>query len=130
MLPGRLVPSEARRAYRLDRLSSILATDGFLPRQLAALGDRLAYNNGIIVLALLAIVVLVPFHGESQALLPLYTVGVFIAFTSAQAGMVRKSWNQSKRPWASLLINGIGAVLTFVVLCVVALLLYLRRSST
>src|SRR5206468_7086022 len=79
------------------RLASILAEDGFLPRQLAALGDRLAYNNGIILLALAAIMFIVMFKGLSQALLPLYTVGVFIAFTSAQAGMVRRAWNMPRK---------------------------------
>jgi len=101
------------------RLASILAEDGFLPRQLAALGDRLSYNNGIIALALLAIGFLVMFKGDSQALLPLYTVGVFIAFTSAQAGMVRKGWQEPKKPWIGLAINGFGALVTLVVLAIV-----------
>ncbi len=101
------------------RLASILAEDGFLPRQLAALGDRLAFNNGILVLAALAIGFLVAFKGVSQALLPLYTVGVFIAFTSAQAGMVRKSWALPTKPWLSLGVNFAGALVTLVVLGVV-----------
>jgi amino acid transporter len=101
------------------RLASILAEDGFLPRQLAAMGDRLSYNNGIILLALAAILFIIMFKGLSQALLPLYTVGVFIAFTSAQAGMVRRSWNMPRKPWAGLFINGLGAVLTLVVLGIV-----------
>ncbi len=103
------------------RLGSILAEDGYLPRQLATLGDRLAYNNGIIALGLLAAGFLVVFHGEAHALLPLYTIGVFIAFTTAQAGMVVKGMRTTPRPWAGLVVNGLGCVVTFVVLIVVTI---------
>jgi amino acid transporter len=101
------------------RLASILAEDGFLPRQLANVGERLAYNNGIIMLGLLACGFLVMFQGEAHALLPLYTIGVFIAFTTAQAGMVRKSLRVQPRPWAGLTINAVGATITGLVLMVV-----------
>ncbi len=101
------------------RLASILAEDGFLPRQLANLGERLAYNNGIVVLGVAASLFLVVFKGEAHALLPLYTIGVFIAFTTAQAGMVRRSWNMTPRPYVGMTINALGALVTFVVLCVV-----------
>jgi len=101
------------------RLASILATDGFLPRQLASLGDRLAYNNGIVVLGFLAILFLVVFHGEAHALLPLYTIGVFIAFSTAQAGMVRRSLRARPVPWAGLAVNLAGGVVTSVVLVVI-----------
>ncbi len=101
------------------RLASILAEDGFLPRQLANLGERLAFNNGILVLGAAASLFLILFKGESHALMPLYTIGVFIAFTTAQAGMVRRSWNTVPRPYFGMTINAVGALVTFLVLCVV-----------
>ncbi|HEX3557805.1 MAG TPA: APC family permease [Pyrinomonadaceae bacterium] len=70
------------------RLSSLLAADRFLPRQLANRGDRLVFSNGIVVLALLAAVLVVIFKGSEQAMLPLYALGVFCSFTLSQAGMV------------------------------------------
>ena len=101
------------------RLASILADHGFLPRQLTNVGDRLVYSNGIIALALIAIGFLIVFKGETHALLPLYTVGVFIAFTLAQAGMVRKSWKMNPRPITTLAITGFGTIVTGVVLAVI-----------
>jgi amino acid transporter len=110
----------ANTAYAaFPRLSSILATDGFMPRQLAALGDRLAFNNGIIVLALLAMLFIVIFGGLTHALLPLYTVGVFIAFTTALAGMVVQNLRQQERHWGSIIICGLGATVTLMVFCLV-----------
>jgi amino acid transporter len=111
------------------RLASILAEDGFLPRQLANLGERLAYNNGILVLGILASLFLIVFKGEAHALLPLYTIGVFIAFTTAQAGMVRRSWNMTPRPYFGLVINALGALVTFVVLCVVTASKFIVREQ-
>ncbi|HEV8202571.1 MAG TPA: APC family permease, partial [Candidatus Polarisedimenticolia bacterium] len=72
------------------RLTSILANDRFLPRQLATLGDRLVYSNGILILSAAAMLLLIVFQGETHALIPLYAVGVFLAFTLSQAGMVRR----------------------------------------
>jgi amino acid transporter len=100
------------------RLAAILAEDRFLPRQLAAIGDRLAYNNGIIVLSVLAMGFLIVFQGEAHALLPLYTIGVFIAFSTAQVGMVVRA-RREKGPLTGLMINLIGAVVTAVVLVVI-----------
>lgn len=98
------------------RLSGILANDGYMPRQLAARGDRLAFSNGIIALGLIAGVIVSIFHGQTNALIPLYAVGVFICFTLSQAGMVMH-WLRSRAPgwrWKAAL-NGIGAVATGVV---------------
>src|SRR5262249_17701907 len=67
------------------RLSSILAGDRFLPRQLATLGDRLVFSNGIVILSAAAMLLLILFQGETHALIPLYAVGVFLAFTLSQA---------------------------------------------
>lgn len=98
------------------RLSSILAQDHFLPNQMAARGDRLAFSNGIVILAITSALLLWAFRGETNALIPLYAVGVFICFTLSQAGMVR-FWLRTKAPgwqWRAAL-NGLGAVATGVV---------------
>ena len=80
----------ANTAYAdFPRLSSIIARDGYLPRQLANRGDRLVFSNGILVLALLVGLLIVAFGGITNALIPLYAVGVFTSFTLSQAGMVR-----------------------------------------
>ena len=80
----------ANTAYAdFPRLSSIIARDGYLPRQLANRGDRLVFSNGVLVLAGAAGVLIVVFGGITNALIPLYAVGVFTSFTLSQAGMVR-----------------------------------------
>jgi amino acid transporter len=102
------------------RLSSILARDGFLPRQLANLGDRLVFANGIIALGVLSSLLVVVFHASVHALIPLYAVGVFISFTLSQTGMVVHWWRLRERGWRRhMLINGVGAAATAVVLGVV-----------
>jgi amino acid transporter len=102
------------------RLSSILARDGFMPRQMANRGDRLVFSNGIIILAGLSILLLVAFHGETHALIPLYAVGVFLSFTLSQAGMVRH-WLKEKLPAPHhIFLNGLGALTTGVVTVVIA----------
>lgn len=102
------------------RLSYFLAKDGFLPRQLALLGDRLVYSNGIILLSLCAAVLVIVFKGQVNAILPLYAVGVFTSFTLSQAGMVRRWFRLKERGWqASALMNGLGAIATLVVLGVI-----------
>jgi amino acid transporter len=106
------------------RLSSLLARDGFLPRVFQFRGDRLAFNGGIIVLGIVAIVLLAAFGSSVSALIPLYTVGVFIAFTLSQSGMVRHWWRgrQSVGRWqGKAVVNGIGAVTTGVVAVEVAI---------
>jgi amino acid transporter len=105
------------------RLSSFLARDGFLPRIFQFRGERLAFNSGILVLASVAVVLMIAFGGSVSALIPLYTVGVFIAFTLSQAGMVRR-WHKVRREqsgWRKrAIINGIGAATTAVVAVEVA----------
>lgn len=98
------------------QLSAMLARDRFLPRQLASVGDRLVYANGIFVLAVVSAILLVIFRGNVYELIPLYAVGVFTSFTLAQAGMVRH-WLHDKRPgWQySIFLNGLGAVATALV---------------
>jgi amino acid transporter len=103
------------------RLSSIIARDRYLPRQLMNQGDRLAFSNGIIVLSVLAGILLVAFQGDTHALIPLYMIGVFVSFTLSQAGMVRKWRREGGAGWlTSALFNLVGAVATAVVLVVVA----------
>jgi amino acid transporter len=102
------------------RLSSIIARDGFMPRQMANRGDRLVFSNGIIILAGLSIVLLVVFQGSTHALIPLYAVGVFLSFTLSQAGMVRH-WLKEEHPAPHhILLNGLGALTTGVVTVVIA----------
>ena len=101
------------------RLSSLMARDGFLPRQLANVGDKLVFNNGIMVLAVLSGLLVVVFHGSVHYLIPLYAVGVFLGFSLSQAGMVKR-WFTLKSPgwqWKAV-VNGIGAVATSVVMIV------------
>jgi amino acid transporter len=104
------------------RLASFLARDRFIPRQFANRGDRLAYSNGIIILALLSIGLLVAFQGNTHALIPLYALGVFVSFTLSQASMVRY-WFGHRRPgWpVRALLNGTGAIATGVVAVIIGL---------
>lgn len=102
------------------RLCYFLARDGFLPRQLAILGDRLVYSNGIIFLSVASAILVVIFKGQVNAIIPLYAVGVFTSFTLSQAGMVRRWLNEKTSGWqASALMNGFGAIATLVVLGVI-----------
>jgi amino acid transporter len=106
------------------RLASILGSDRYLPRQLQYRGDRLAFDTGIIFLTVVASVLVIVFHGSVTALIPLYTVGVFIAFSLSQSGMVRHWWKlraEDRRWWVRALFNGIGAFATMVVAVVVGI---------
>jgi amino acid transporter len=98
------------------RLSSILASEKFLPRQLAARGDRLAFSNGIVALALVAILLVWIFHAQTTALIPLYAIGVFVCFTLSQAGMVRHWFTVREAGWKwKAALNGLGALATGIV---------------
>jgi amino acid transporter len=109
-------------------LGSILARDGYLPRQLHTRGDRLAFSNGIIFLAIAAIVLIIAFKAETTRLIQLYIVGVFVSFTLSQIGMLRH-WNRLLRTeqdqarrrhmLRSRIINGFGAMMTGFVLVLV-----------
>jgi amino acid transporter len=103
------------------RLAAILAKDGYMPRQFAFRGDRLAFSWGIVVLAAVAIGMLFLFKADTHALIPLYSVGVFICFTLSQTGMVIHWRKERSSGWAwRSLVNGFGAILTGVVFIVVA----------
>jgi len=115
-------------------LGSILAQDRYLPRQLHTRGDRLAYSNGIIILAAFAIVLIVSFNAEVTRLIQLYIVGVFVSFTLSQTGMVRhwtrllrteRDAGRRARMQRSRIINGVGLSVTAVVLVVVLITKFL-----
>ena len=103
------------------RLSSILARDRFVPRQFANQGDRLVFSNGILILSGFAVLLIVVFAGDTHALLPLYAIGVFISFTLSQSGMVCRWLRLREKGWRwRVWVNGVGAVVTGVVLLTLA----------
>ena len=128
------------------RLSALQAADGFLPRQLTYRGSRLVYSRGIVLLSLVAALLIVAFKASVSLLIPLYAIGVFLSFTLSQGGMARRWWRSGQlgehhkpvhdgqdhhhrqvqplaydRRWRlKMLINGMGSVLTFVVMLVFA----------
>lgn len=118
-------------------LGSILARDGYLPRQLHTRGDRLSYSNGIIVLAAFAIILVIVFQADVSSLIQLYIIGVFVAFTLGQVGMLRH-WNRElrrqqtpeerRRIKRSRAINALGAVLTGLVLIIVLATKFLQGA--
>ena len=109
-------------------LGSILAKDGYLPRQLHTRGDRLAFSNGILILAAAAIVLIVAYQAVVTSLIQLYIVGVFVSFTLSQSGMIRH-WNRHLKVetdpkvrahmMRSRVINAVGAAMSGIVLLVV-----------
>lgn len=112
----------ANTAYAdFPRLASIVSRDRYLPRQFMNQGDRLAFSNGILVLSVFAAVLITAFRGDTQSLLPLYMIGVFVSFTLSQAGMVIH-WRRTREPgWrTNACINGVGAAVTGIVLIIVA----------
>ena len=111
------------------RLAAILAKDEFLPRQFKNLGDRLVFANGILFLAAGTAILIVLFRGDSHLLIPLFAVGVFLAFTLSQAGMVVHWWRLRGRNWLfKVLINGLGAVTTLITLFVVGITKFLEGA--
>lgn len=111
------------------RLVAILAADGFLPRQFTGLGDRLVFTNGILSLSLATAGLIILFHGDTHALIPLFAVGVFMAFTLSQTGMVIH-WKKEGRPGWQLkaFLNALGAVATLVTLFVVGISKFLEGA--
>jgi len=111
----------ANTAYAdFPRLASIVSRYGYLPRQFMNQGDRLAFSNGILVLSMFAAILIIVFRGDTQSLLPLYMIGVFVSFTLSQAGMVIHWRTKREAGWrSSAVINGFGACVTGVVLAIV-----------
>jgi amino acid transporter len=118
-------------------LGSILAQDRYLPRQLHTRGDRLAFSNGILFLAIFACVLIAAFNAQTTRLIQLYIVGVFVSFTLSQTGMLRH-WNRllrterdpgtRRRMMRSRAINGFGAVMTGFVLVLVVVTKFLAGA--
>jgi len=101
-------------------LGALLARDRYLPRQFSFRGDRLAFSNGILLLAVIAIVLLVIYDAQVTKLIPLYAVGVFIAFTLSQTGMVKRWWTRREPGWrGSMAMNLVGLVATFAVALII-----------
>lgn len=104
------------------RISAILATDRYLPSQLKALGDRLVFANGNLLLAVATAFLIIVFGGNSHSLIPLFAIGAFSAFTLSQAGMVRHWIRKGGRGWQlKSLINGIGMLTTGAVVLIVGI---------
>lgn len=102
------------------RLSAILARDNFAPRQLTRIGDRLVFSNGILLLGAFSALLILAFNGQTDRLIPLYAVGVFLAFTLSQAGMVRHWLRNRSAGWGwRALANGLGCLATATVLVVI-----------
>ena len=111
------------------RLAAILAADGFLPRQLSALGDRLSFDNGILVLTGATGGLILAFSGDSHALIPLFAVGVFLAFTLSQAGMVVHWWRVRGAGWVlKASMNGIGALVTGTTVLIIAITRFIEGA--
>ena len=121
------------------RLSAMLASDGFMPRQLTYRGSRLVYSYGIVFLGAVASFLIFIFQASVSRLIPLYAIGVFLSFTLAQSGMARRWWRSGKlkedgfsksasqhkltydKNWVvKMFSNGFGALCTFFVMCVFA----------
>lgn len=101
-------------------LLSIIARDGYAPRQFALRGHRLNYSNGIIALGLMAILLVIIFQGDTHSLIPLYAVGVFTSFTLAQFGMLFRWFRLKPEGWRQkALINGVGAVITLITVLII-----------
>jgi amino acid transporter len=112
----------ANTAYTgFPMLASLLAKDRYLPRQLASLGDKLVFSNGILGLSFAALVLVLLFQVDTHFLVPLYAVGVFLSFTLSQSGMILHHLREKKEGWRTgIFFNSLGAVTTLVVLLVVA----------
>jgi len=104
------------------RLVALLAADDFMPRQLTNLGDRLVFGNGIVLLAVATAILILVFGGDTHALIPLFAVGVFLAYTLSQIGMVVHWWHgRGKGWWLKGAMNAAGALATGVTLLVVGI---------
>ena len=113
----------ANTAYAdFPRLAALHAKDGFLPRQFTSVGDRLVFSNGIFILSVLSALLVILFHANTDVLLPLYALGVFLGFSISQTGMV-VHWNRKRGAhWqAKAVVNGIGALASAIVMMDIAI---------
>ena len=113
----------ANTAYAgLPLLLSLMAQDGYVPRQFSQRGKRLSFSNGIIVLAVAAALLIIMFKGDTHLLLPLYAVGVFLSFTLSQVGMFLKWYRSRVSGWKhKAAINGLGAIVTFITVILIGI---------
>lgn len=110
-------------------LISVMANDGFVPRQLKMRGDRLSYSNGIIILSALSIMLIVMFRANVSRLIGLYAIGVFISFTLSQTGMLLRWWRNKGKNWRfKAFINGLGAFVTAIVVVIIAITKFLEGA--
>lgn len=104
------------------RVASILARDGYMPRQLSQVGDRLVFSNGILTLSGLAAVLIIIFQGDTHLLIPLFAIGAFLAFTLSQAGMVMHWIRERGRGWLlKVVVNGVGTLFTAAALTIITI---------
>lgn len=102
------------------RVAAIMAKDKFMPRQLFNLGDRLVFHNGIILLSVFSALLIIIFNGESHALVPLFAIGAFTAFTLSQTGMVFHWIRTREKNWRlKALVNALGALVTAVTVIII-----------
>lgn len=103
-------------------LISVMAKEGYVPRQLNLRGDRLSYSNGIILLSVIAALLIIVFKANVTSLIGLYAIGVFISFTLSQSGMFLKWMRHKGKNWTiKAVINGFGAFVTFLIVIVIAI---------
>jgi amino acid transporter len=111
------------------RVAAILAKDGFLPRQFTGLGDRLVFQNGILILSGATTLLIILFSGDTHLLVPLFAIGAFLAFTLSQSGMVLHWWRERGRYWQlKMVANGVGALATGITLLVVGITKFLEGA--
>lgn len=111
------------------RLLFFMARDEYAPRMFRRMGDRLTFSNGITTLAVTAAVIFAAFQGRTESLIPLYAVGVFLAFTLSQTGMVVRWWRRRGPHWRkSIAFNGLGAVMSAVVLLIAAITKFMEGA--
>ncbi len=117
----------ANTAYNgLPPLMSILARDGYMPRYLGIRGERLSYSNGIILLSVIAAALIVVYRGDTEHLISLYAIGVFLSFTIAQSGLVVHWYEDKSRGWQlRAFINSVGACITGGVVIIIAVTKFL-----
>ena len=103
-------------------LLSVVSKEGYAPRQLSYRGDRLSFDNGILLLSAAAIILIIAFNAKVSSLIGLYAIGVFISFTLSQAGMFMKWFRQRGKHWIpKAAINGVGALITFIAVIIIAI---------
>lgn len=107
--------------YGFPNLISVMAKEGYAPRQLSLMGDRLSYSNGIILLSVISILLIIAFKADVTSLIGLYAIGVFISFTLSQTGMFLRWYRTRGEKWMwKAFVNGIGALITFLIVFVIA----------